>query len=97
MIPSPLLLASACPLNNDQHKTSYPKIVENLLNFKLLEIDGLNHESLTKIAIDYFSRHQYANFTRTTSMQCIYYQCNALFTAVLPIDKNRISQTIEDE
>ncbi|CAF3706336.1 unnamed protein product [Rotaria sp. Silwood1] len=97
LIPSPLLLASACPLNGDQYKESYYKIIQYLLNSKLVDIDGLNHNSLTKNTIDYFSCHQYANFTRTTSMPYIYYQCDALFTSTSSMNKSHISQASGDE
>ncbi|CAF1211792.1 unnamed protein product [Rotaria sordida] len=87
----------ACPLNDDQYKESYYKIIKYLLNSKLIDIDGLNHNSLTKNTIDYFSRHQYANFIRTTSIPYIYYQCDALFTSTLPMHKSHISQINDDD
>ena len=97
-IPSPLLLASACPLNGDQYKESYHEIIQHLLNSKLVDIDGLNHDSLTKNTIDYFSRHKYANFIPTTSTPCIYYQCDALFTSPSSMaNRSRTSQLIDDE
>jgi hypothetical protein len=96
-IPSPLLLASACPINNEEYKNSYHEIIQYLLNSKLVDIDGLNHESLTINTIDYFSRHKYVNFTRTMTMPYIYYQCDALFTSSLSmINKSRTSQFSDD-
>jgi hypothetical protein len=96
-IPSPLLLASACPLNDEQYKQSYHKIIEYLLNSKLVDIDGLNHDSLNKNTIEYFSRHKYANFTRTNFIPYIYYQCDALFTTTLKKNQSRTSQISDDE
>ncbi|UJR30154.1 hypothetical protein I4U23_017694 [Adineta vaga] len=95
-IPSPLLLASACPLNGDNYKESYYQICQYLLDSKLIDIDGLNHESLTKNTIEYFARHKYVNFTRTLSTPFIYYQCDALFTSLVRGNKNRMSQMSDD-
>lgn len=95
-VPSPLLLASACPLNGDQYKESYHEIIKYLLDSKLVDIDGLSHNSLTKNSIDYFARHKYANFTRTTSFPYLYYQCDALFTASTSVNDSRLSQMTDD-
>lgn len=95
-IPSPLLLASACPLSDEEYKQSYSQIVQHLLESKLVDIDGLNHSFLTKNILDYFNRHRYAKFTRTTSMPYIYYQCNALFTSVIRHNPSRVSQFTDD-
>jgi hypothetical protein len=95
-IPSPLLLASACPLNGEQFKESYHEIIRYLLNSKLVDIDGLNHDSLTKNTIEYFSRHKYVNLTRTNFQPYIYYQCDALFTSLLNENENRTSQLSYD-
>ena len=80
-VPSPLLLASACPLSGEQFRESYQEIVECLLQSQLADIDGLNHQSLTQYTIDYFARHKYVNFTSSPSLPNIYYQCDALFTS----------------
>jgi len=71
--------------------------MEYLLNSKLVDIDGLNHDSLIKNTIEYFSRHKYANLTRTNSIPYIYYQCDALFTSSLKENQNRTSQLNDDE
>lgn len=93
-IPSPLHLASACPL----HGEDYQEIVERLLQSNLTDIDGLNHRSLTQHALDYFSRRKYGKFTRTNSVPHIYYQCDALFTsrASTPVNESRVSQFSDD-
>ncbi|CAF0838547.1 unnamed protein product [Adineta ricciae] len=95
-IPSPLLLASACPLSGENYKESYHEICQHLLESKLVDIDGLNHESLTKNALEYFNRHKYVNFVRTSSTPYIYYECDALFTSSLPGNKSRTSQMSDD-
>ncbi|CAF3681673.1 unnamed protein product [Adineta steineri] len=95
-IPSPLLLASACPLNGKQYKQAYDDVVQHLLNSNLVNIDGLNHDSLTKNTIEYFSRHKYADFTSTKSIPYIYYQCNALFTSSSIGNQSRMSEMSED-
>jgi hypothetical protein len=46
--------------------------------------------------LDYFSRHKYANFTRTNFIPYIYYQCDALFTSSTKENLNRISQFSDD-
>ena len=95
-IPSPLLLASACPLNGEEYKQSYCQIVQYLLESKLVDIDGLNHSSLTKNILDYFARHKYANFIRTNTMPYVYYQCDALFTSSIRHNPSRVSQFTDD-
>ena len=83
-------------MNGEEHKQSYYQIVQHLLESKLVDIDGLNHSSLTKNILDYFTRHRYANFTRTNSMPYIYYQCDALFTSAIRHNPSRVSQFTDD-
>ena len=99
-IPSPLLLASTCPLSGEQYREDYQEIVERLLQSQLTDIDGLNHRSLTQYTIDYFARHKYVNFTSSPSLPNIYYQCDALFTSSSPppsSNNEQRSSRISDE
>lgn len=100
-IPSPLLLASACPLNGEEYQDFYHQIIEDLLTSNLVDIDGLNHQILTKHTLDYFARHKYAHFLSTGSTPQIYYQCDALFTAISSSPSSsmhdaRVSQMTDD-
>lgn len=95
-IPSPLLLAAACPLNGDRYKESYYQICQHLLESQLVGVDGINHESLTSHSIEYFARHKYANFTRTATTPHIFYQCDALFTSSSRMNRSRLSHVSDD-
>ena len=95
-LPSPLLLASICPLNDNKLDESYSQIVRILLDSKLVDIDGLNHNSLTRNTIEYFSRHKYANLTCTKTYPYIFYQCDALFTSTQRMNASRISNISDD-
>ncbi|CAF0983580.1 unnamed protein product, partial [Didymodactylos carnosus] len=101
VVPSPLLLAAACVIQ--ERTVAYDDIVKILLQSNLIDYDGINHVSLTKNVCDYFSKSKYVNFNQATiyrDLDCkdvaetIYYKCDALFTTTTNIKDNDISNNL---